>query len=89
MLHFNSLGNFPEGEIQEHPGDFNTHRMQSDELRAKVAPITLINGLYPNEFATVTNRSLPFNIALLTVLTLHHLTTHTHTHTHTHTGPLG
>ncbi|GAB9477407.1 Methionine aminopeptidase, type ii, partial [Globisporangium polare] len=27
-------GKFPVGEIQEHPGDFNTYRMASDEKRA-------------------------------------------------------
>ncbi|KAJ0398894.1 hypothetical protein ATCC90586_005253 [Pythium insidiosum] len=28
-------GKFPVGEIQEHPGDFNTHRITSEELRAR------------------------------------------------------
>lgn len=28
-------GNFPEGEIQEHPGDFNTYRITSEEKRAQ------------------------------------------------------
>ena len=28
-------GHFPQGEIQEHPGDFNTFRVTSEEKRAQ------------------------------------------------------
>lgn len=34
LPYFKEKGSFPEGEILEHGGDFNTHRITSEEKRA-------------------------------------------------------